>query len=80
MHTFTWYAPDTEYEIYINHNGDMSGNAIISVPSEHVKIDGREPMSAVVQIELPAKMLASFSRNATLDEAVEALQDLLGPG
>lgn len=80
MHTFTWAHPDTEFEIYVQHNGDMSGDAIVIVPSEHVRIDGQKPMAAVVHIQLPAKMLDSFSRNATVHDAIAALEDLIVDG
>lgn len=81
MHSFTWTDPETGFEIYINHNSDMSGEARISVPKELVKIvDFNKHPSYSTEIDLPAKLLAAFGRNATVRDAIEALEGLYVEG
>lgn len=80
-HSFTWTDPETGFEIYINHNSDMSGEARISVPKELVKIvDFDKHPSYSTEIYLPAKLLAAFGRNATVQDAIEALEGLYVEG
>lgn len=76
-HSFTWIDPETGFEIYVNHNGDMSGDAVISIPAEMLTIIPPSYPGAVTGVKLPAKMLAAFGRNATLSDAVAALEDLI---
>lgn len=78
MRAYTWTDPKTGFEIHVNHNGDMSGDAIVLIPEEMVNITW--PDQGVMGIKLPAKMLADFSRTATVRDAIGYLEDLLDEG
>jgi hypothetical protein len=77
-------CPDGE-KVYIHHNGDYSGDALINVPEEMWEqilasvrmFDRVTDLKTRVEFALPAKLLAKFSRVATLTEAVDALEDML---
>lgn len=75
-HSFTWTDPETGFEIYVNHNGDMSGDAIISIPPEMLTIIPPSYPGAATGVKLPAKMLTAFSRAATLQEIIEHIEDM----
>jgi hypothetical protein len=74
-HHFTWTDPETGFEIYVNHNGDMSGDAVINAPLELASSKHHD--GTCLEIRLPAKMLAAFGRNATLSDAIAALENLI---
>jgi hypothetical protein len=95
MHTFEWTNEDPHPfpedisqpgdVVYIHHNGDYSGEAIISVPAEFAKrmIDSysSEPPydgtnQGRMEFKLPAKLLAAFSKEATISGAIAALENL----
>lgn len=80
------FAPDDDQRVYIHHNGDYSGDATIVMPSEMARqvlnsfrttppYDGTN--QGRTEIKLPARMLADFARQATVREAIGALEDML---
>jgi hypothetical protein len=70
-HTFDWKDPETGAEYCIHHNSDMSGDATIKgIAATNVKYGccDSHPHTDDVTIRVPAKLLAAFSRAATLDD------------
>lgn len=94
MHTSQWHNKAEYYldgqiskpgdEVYIHHNGDWSGDAIINVPTELYErmIDSAERRRTSdgewgrVEFRLPGRMLAEMGRQTTIDEIVSKLQDM----
>lgn len=75
MHTFVWKDPETEFEIRVHHNGDMSGDARIVAPKDLVGVcTPGDPES--IEVHLPAKLLAAVGRHAALEAAIDALEEL----
>jgi hypothetical protein len=93
MHTFEWedewpkedrvvYAPDEDLFVYVNHNSDNSGDAIVSVPTEmweQIQTSAERHTSGAprVSFKLPARLLADFSKRETVREMIDALKDML---
>jgi hypothetical protein len=78
-HTFDWKDPETGTEYYIHHNSDMSGDATITGIGGADVMYGccnSHPHTDDVTIRVPAKLLAAFSRAATLDEVVGYIEDM----
>lgn len=95
MHTFDWEddrphkeldaikCPDDDQMVYIHHNGDYSGDAIVNVPvtvwDQIIVSSEMSPSSGGQRVEfkLPAKLLADFSRNATVHEVIGVIEDMM---
>lgn len=72
MHTFTSGPHKMNdgrmCQVTINYNGDFSGDAkleVLTVSTNHS-----------FQIDVPCEALVQFAQNATLDMAIEALEEL----
>lgn len=74
-HTYTWTDPETGFQIYVHHNGDMSGEALIVAVPELCQ--AKLPGDGTVEVTLPAKFLVAFARNATVHDAIEKLEELI---
>lgn len=64
MHLFSHKVGDTEY--YINHNGDYSGNILIT--SENTKVNHQA-------LELPAELFFAFTAEYIRSKRISELQD-----
>lgn len=76
MHTFEHESTRTQ----IHHNGDYAGEALVMIP---VGPDMVEPEITMgpdgqrrLEVTMPCKALAEFSRSATLSEVVDVIEGL----
>jgi hypothetical protein len=96
MHTFDWEddrphrelddvkCPGDDQMIYVHHNGDYSGDAILNVPRDLYYALARSVVTSTnpvthkerVEFKLPAKLLADFSRQATVREVIDVVENM----
>jgi hypothetical protein len=68
MHTFTWKGEDDQPQVVINHNGDYSGDA-------HVSLCHPDNPDLVTQtITLPAEAMVNFAKQAIGDQLITLLE------
>jgi hypothetical protein len=65
MHTLTKIVDGVEYRVH--HNGDWSGEAIVVVPG---------PVGGRIEFKLPGMLLRACGREAALQEAVAAIEEI----
>jgi hypothetical protein len=66
MHTYSYGTADGT-QVYIHHNGDFSGNALVTV---------QPTGSTAVEVQVPCEALAAFGAEATRDRLIAALEDV----
>lgn len=72
MHNFSGkgtMADGREVEVNIDHNGDYSGDAILTIKTVST--------SHSFEVRVPCEILVAFAHNAAIHEGIEALEDLL---
>lgn len=92
MHTFEWWEPKLDLNgkggepptVFVHHNGDWSGDAIINIPVSMCTIEIDEgriapPPGSVQRFEitLPAKLLADISRQTTIRDIIGRIEDMM---
>lgn len=78
------FCPDDDQRVYIHYNGDYSGDAILNIPAQvwmqmiqsTAELSAKQPYGRV-EFKLPARMLADFSRSATVEEALSVIQNMI---
>ena len=79
MHTMDWTNPITGEDWHIHHNGDYSGNVIVSFPLKH-PIDVETYERVHEDVEIPYDLLKELVGQEVASELISKFEDMGGIG